>query len=206
MRREGPQVEDRPDASEWGVDKATLARWPELAPGVEVTIVKQSAKHGGKERARYPATVVPSDLPAPWVALATHWTMGRHDQGLLVFENGDVLREIFSPVHPYDVFAVYDPSGKLKGWYGNVTRPAFFAPGGDGLTLVWYDLYVDIVAKPDGQVAIEDEDELAESGLAMSDPELHGRILAARDELLARFRARRPPFEALDRIEVDTDP
>lgn len=206
MRRERLQIEDRPDAAVWGVDKATLRRWPELVPGAEVTIVKQSAKHGGEERARYPATVVASTLPAPWIVCETQWTMGRHDQGLLVFENGDVLHEIFSPIHPYDVFAVYRPDGELKGWYGNVTWPAFFAPEAEEPTLVWHDLYVDIVATPDGRVAIEDEDELAESGLSTSDPELHGRILAARDELLARFRARRPPFEDLARFEPAPNP
>lgn len=206
MGDEDVLIGDRPDAPEWGVDEATLTRWPELVPGTEVTIVKRSAKHGGEERARYPATVVASDLPAPWVVFETQWTMGRHDQGLLVFENGDVLREIFSPIHPYDVFAVYRSDGELKGWYGNVTWPAFFAPDAEELTLVWYDLYVDIVATPDGRVVVEDEDELADSGLATSDPELHGRILAARDELLVRFRAGRPPFEDLVRIEVNTNP
>ncbi len=200
------RIEDRPDAPTWGVDEATMARWPDLVPGIEVMIVKRSAKHGGEERARYPATVVPTDLPAPWVVCETHWTMGRHDQGLLTFEDGDVLREIFSPVHPYNVFAVFAPSGALKGWYANVDWPAVLETEGDTTLLVWNDLYIDLVATPDGRFAVLDEDELDDSGLAVSDPALHARVLAARDELIARLHARRPPFEALDRIEANSSP
>ena len=201
-----PRIEDRPDAPTWGVDEATLARWDALTPGTAITIVKRSAKHGGAERARYPATVVTSDLPSPWLICETHWTMGRHDQGLLVFENGDLLQEIFSPIHPYDLFTVFDPHGRLKGWYGNVAWPAVLETEGDAPVLVWHDLFVDIVAAPDGRMAIEDEDELDESGLATSDPELHARVLAARDELIARFRTARPPFGASSRLETHDPP
>jgi hypothetical protein len=203
MRNDEVRIEDRPDASEWGVDEPTMARWHELKQGTTIEIVKRSAKHGGEEQARYPATVIGSSLPAPWVVLETHWTMGRHDQGLLVFENGDTLHEIFSPVHPYNAFAVYTPAGELKGWYANVDWPAVLETEGDERILVWNDLYLDVVAVSDGRVEVLDEDELEESGLADSNPDLHARILTARDELLARFRDRRPPFNG---TEVDTAP
>lgn len=206
MRREGILIEDHPDARAWGVDEATLARWGELIPGVQVTIVKRSAKEGGRERARYPGTVIGSNLPAPWVVLEARWTHGTIEQAGLTFENDDVLHEIFSPIHPYNAFAVFTPSGELKGWYGNVTWPAFFAPGSDGRVLVWHDLFIDLVATPDGPMQLLDEDELAEFGLEGSDPELFARTVAARDELVARFHARRPPFEALDRMENYANP
>ena len=206
MGTEGPRLDEWPDEPVWGVHDPTIARWHELSEGVDVTIVKWSSKDGA-EHARYPGRVVTSELPAPWVVFETRWTYGTVRQAGLTFEVGDILREIFSPIHPYDVFAVYAPDGRLKGWYGNVTHPAFFAPESHhGTVLVWHDLYIDIVAMPDGTITVLDEDELAESGLESSDPEMHARVLAARDELVARFHSRRPPFEALDRIEVDTDP
>jgi hypothetical protein len=33
----------------------------------------------------------------------------------LVFEPGDELREFFSPMHPFNAFAVYAADGALKG-------------------------------------------------------------------------------------------
>ncbi len=204
MKVDGLTIEDLPDTDLWGIDETTLASWPRLVPGVEVTIVKWSAKHGGEERARYPATIVPSRLPVPWVVCETHWTMGQHDQGLVVFENGDTLHEIFSPIHPYDAFAVYTLAGELKGWYGNVTYPAFLAPDGDERVLVWHDLFIDLVATPDGRFEVLDEDELADSDLATTDPELHARILTARDELVARFHARQSPFASGNRLGTDS--
>lgn len=189
-----PPFDDLPASPLWGVDDATLARWVSLAPGTVVTIVKRSARHSGEERARYPATVVASTLPAPWIAFETHWTIGTHDQGLLTFENGDTLHEMFSPIHPYDAFTVYRPDGELKGWYGNITWPAFFDPATTEPVIVWNDLFVDIVATPDGQVAVLDEDELDKAGVQHHNPELYRRILAARDDLLDRFHDKRPPF------------
>jgi hypothetical protein len=206
MRIDEPAVEDRPDAPVWGVDEPTMARWPELAPGTELTIVKRSAKDGGREHARYPGTVIASDLPSPWVVFESHWTYGTVAQAGLTFEIGDILHEIFSPIHPYNAFAVFRPSGELKGWYANVDWPAVLEREGDATILVWNDLFIDVVALPDGSVMVLDEDELAESGLAATDPTLHDRILAASDELVSRFHARRPPFEALTRLETNADP
>jgi hypothetical protein len=116
-----------------------------------------------------------------------------------------VLHEIFSPIHPYNAFAVFAPTGEPKGWYANVDWPAVLEDEGDEMLLVWNDLYIDVVALPDGSVTVLDEDELEESGLAASNPEFHDRILSARDELVARFEARRPPFEDLDGFEPGTN-
>lgn len=191
--------EDTPRSALWGVDGATLHRWTELRPGTSVTIVKRAAMHG-EEHARYPATAIASSLPTPWVVFETRWTMGTHDQGLLTFENGDILHEVFSPVHPYDGFSVYDPDGVLKGWYANVAYPAFFDSNSNDRVLVWHDLFVDIVATPSGEVVVLDEDELEEAGLLATNPVLYRRILTARDELLERFRTRQAPFCSPDRI------
>jgi hypothetical protein len=203
MRTEGARIEDQPDALAWGIDEATMARWSELMPETEVTVVKRSAKDGGREKTRYPANVIETGLPAPWVVVEARWTHGTVEQAGLTFEDGDLLHEIFSPIHPFNAFAVFGTDGGLKGWYANVDWPAVLETEGEETLLVWNDLFIDMVALPDGSVTVLDEDELEESGLTLTDPALHDRILAARDELVARFHARRPPFEALDRIEPD---
>jgi predicted RNA-binding protein associated with RNAse of E/G family len=82
----------------------------------------------------------------------------------------------------------------LRGWYANVTYPALLDPTTDPPTLTWHDLYLDVVALPDGTTVVRDEDELADSGVATTAPDLHALILAARDELLARRHDHTFPF------------
>ena len=184
----------------WGVNEASVHRWSELSPGTPLEVAKWSAKHQGKRQALYPGRVIDSPLPSPWIVIEAHWTMGTHDQGLLTFENGDMLHEIFSPIHPYNAFAVYAPDGVLKGWYANVTYPTFFE---EGNVLIWHDLFIDVVATPDGKVAVLDEDELEEADLLTSDPGLHQLILAGRDELLQRLQDRQAPFYQTDVASSD---
>lgn len=195
-------MEDRPRAAMWGIDEPTLARWPTLVTGREVTVVKRSAKHGGEFRVDYPGTVVETGMPSPWVEIEARWVAGTIHQGHIAFENDDILREIFSPIHPYNAFAVYTPAGTLKGWYANVVCPTVIEALGDRLEVVWNDLFVDIVATPDGVVAMLDEDELEAANLLATDPVLHGRILAARDELLERFQSRQAPFSSPERLDI----
>lgn len=191
---EGLRVEDEPEGELWGVDEATIRHWGKLIPGASVTVVKRSAKHHGEERARYPGTVIASSLPKPWIEIEARWTMPPHQQSLLTFKPGDILREIYSPIHPFDAFAVYTPDGEFKGWYANVAYPVLLEQTDNGSLVVWRDLFIDIVAMPDGTVTVLDEDELAEFGLAETDPQLTARIFTARDHLLDRFRQREAPF------------
>jgi len=187
-------LEDTPEQPIWEPDHDTLDSWDSLQPGARITIVKRSAKHHGEDRVSYPATVVASDLSAPWIETETHWTLGTIVQAHLTFETGDILREIFSPVHPFNAFAAYTAQGDFKGWYANVTYPTLLDTSAKPSRLIWHDLFIDIVATPDGTVAVLDEDELTDSGLADTDPDLAARILAALDHLLARFQRRQPPF------------
>lgn len=196
----GDAFDDTPDHPIWVPDYDTLESWKSLQPGAKITIVKRSAKHHGEDRVSYPATVVASDLPTPWVETETHWTLGTVVQAHLTFETGDILREIFSPVHPFNAFAAYTANGDFKGWYANVTYPTLLDTSTEPPRLIWHDLFIDIVATPDGTVAVLDEDELTDSGLADTDPDLSAHILTARDHLLARFQRRQPPFH---QSEVD---
>jgi energy-coupling factor transporter ATP-binding protein EcfA2 len=99
---------------------------------------------------------------------------------------------------------VRDPNG-IDAWV-EWDRYDITGRGGDSITpieatvtedaIVWHDLYIDVIAYPDGRLLVLDEDELAESGLLHSDPALHARIIAARDELLAMAETHAYPFSA----------
>ena len=166
--------------------------WPDLLPGTPLQIVKLAPD--GTETTRYPGLVVEAGAPVPWVAVQATWTSRFHDLNGLHFVAGDTLHEFFSPREPFNAFSVWAPDGRLRGWYANVTHPARLETATDPFTLFWHDLYLDVVALPDGTTVVRDEDELAEAGIAATDPDLHALILSARDELLARRRAGDVPF------------
>lgn len=181
------------DAPVWPVP----GPWPDLPPGTALTVVKLAPD--GSEVTRYPGTVTAAGgrdgvAIAPWVCVAARWTNRRVDLDGLSFVTGDLLLEYFSPREPFNVFAVYAPDGTLRGWYANVTYPAALDRETSPPTLFWHDLYLDVVALPGGAVTVRDEDELAESGLAVESPRLHRAIIAAKDEILGRIANRGVPF------------
>jgi uncharacterized protein DUF402 len=171
------------------------ARWQGLSVGQEITVIKLDPQ--GNEAARYPAVVLAYAPEDDWLALKAAWTYKRIELDGLVFTPGDELIEWFSPHLPFNAFAVLSPPGELRGWYANVTYPAYLMVACDEeptLTLVWHDLYLDLVALPDETYVVRDEDELADSGLESADPPLHAEIVAAAQELVRRFTTRDHPF------------
>lgn len=166
--------------------------WSALVPGTCVMVVKLAPD--GSEVTRYPGEVVEAGVAAPWLAVRARWVNRAVELDGLRFEPGDTLDEFFSPRHHFNVFAVFAPDGGLRGWYGNVTHPARLDATSEPPTVVWHDLYVDLVALVSGRATIRDEDELAAAGVAEREPALAATIAAARDELVARFGQRRIPF------------
>ena len=178
-------------------DRAALwgerAAWPPLPPGTPLTLVKLAPD--GSEVTRYPGTVVEVGTPAPWLAVRARWVNAPVDLDGLTFHTGDELREFFSPRDPFNVFAVYSPRGDLRGWYANVTHPTTLDPTTNPPTLTWHDLYLDVVALPDGAVTVRDEDELVEADLAARDPALHEAVVGVLHEVLQRLDIGEFPFE-----------
>ena len=172
--------------------------WPLLPLGTTLRIVKLSPE--GEAVATYPGVVIEAGAPSPWVALRATWVSRQHNLDGLLFVPADTLHEFFSPAHRFNVFSVFAPDGTLRGWYANVTYPSRLDTTTDPLTLFWHDLYVDVVALPDGAVVVRDEDELEEAGLLTSNPGLHAEILAARNELLRRFEGREFPFHETNQM------
>jgi hypothetical protein len=179
---------------ELGPSPVEKADWAKLRPGMQLTIVKLAP--GGEEAARYEGEVMAADTPDPWVIVRAVWTYRLVELDGLSFQPGDVLREWFSPEHPFNAFAVFSPDGFFRGWYANVAYPARLDRRVSPPLLIWHDLYVDLVGLPDGSYTMRDDDELEASGLSTADAALYRRIVAARAELVRRFEAGLPPFMA----------
>lgn len=183
-----------------GTTRAERPRWEELGPGAELTVVKLAPD--GAEAARYPGRVVATFEEGRWVVVQAIWTYRRVDLAGLSFQPGDILLEWFSPDHPFNAFAVLSAAGDLRGWYGNVTLPAYLQPAADNgaPNLIWHDLYLDLVGLPNGDYTMLDADELVASSLAERDASLHARIIAAGQELERRFMTSRLPFLPVDQL------
>jgi predicted RNA-binding protein associated with RNAse of E/G family len=166
--------------------------WPPLLAGTPLIIVKLDPKR--VEVTRYPGVVIEAGAPAPWVAVQAVWVSREYNLNGLRFIAGDVLHEFFSPADRFNVFSVFSPEGELRGWYANVTHPARLDREREPMMLYWHDLYIDVVALPDGTVVVRDEDELEASGLRTSDPDLYSTIVRTKDEIIRGIRGSAFPF------------
>ena len=166
-----------------------------LAPGEQVHVVKLNP--AGVEVAQYLAVVRAEVCPAPWFSVEARWAMKRVDASGLIFEPGDTLIEYFSSEHWFNAFRVISPDGVVRGTYGNVTYPAMVSDADGEVLIRWHDLYLDVLRLADGTVLLCDEDELAESDLERLDAELHSRIVATADVMLALARSGEFPFHSL---------
>jgi len=140
----------------------------------------------GVEKATYTAEVLTRDEHG--VVVQAEWTRPTARLGFVDFEKGDRLRETFYSDRWYNVFEISTPSGRLKGWYADVTRPARISAD----RLEWEDLLLDIWMNPDGSMQVLDEDEFAQA-----EPELppleagiaRDTLAVLAEELLRRWRA-----------------
>ncbi|WP_406150364.1 DUF402 domain-containing protein [Streptomyces sp. NBC_01012] len=150
------------------------ARSAEPGPTLTVTLVK-----AGRTKICYPAEPVRDDgtritVRAPWAA------PGVRDFGFVRFEPGDVFTEHYWRDRWYAVKEVRTATGRLKGWYCDITRPAVLR----GAELLVDDLDLDLWVSADGASVLRlDEDEFEESGLAGSDPPAAREAIRALDEL-----------------------
>jgi hypothetical protein len=163
-----------------------------MAAGDRVRIIK--LRPDGSEATSYDGVELVGPFQEDWRAFRAEWTVGTINAGGLVFEIGDYVHEYFSPTAWFDVFALFSADGRLKGWYGNVTWPTMFEAGPGGETVVWHDLFIDLIGFPDGHFLILDEDELEASDMMENEPDLVVLILTARDTMVERFRGRDFPF------------
>lgn len=169
---------------------------PIVPAGTILDIVKLDP--AGRHVVTYPGRVLPDPGHPDWLVAEARWVNRPVRQGDLTFQTGDRLIESFSASHPWNGFAVHHPdTGELRGWYANVTFPARVEPGAERPRLIWRDLFLDVVGTPGGTILLLDEDELAASGLAETDPQLHRAIVAAAGVVRARMAAGVFPFGAI---------
>lgn len=166
----------------WKPDPESVLRIGGLGPDASVAVTKRAPD--GSIAATYSGTVQRTQAPLPWFEIAATWTLGAIDVSGLVFEPGDSLREFFSARHPFNAFALFSSAGTFKGWYGNVTFPAFLIGGKSSPELIWHDLYLDTVILPNGSISMLDDDELEQSGLHRTHPRFVKAIETARRDLI----------------------
>jgi hypothetical protein len=167
--------------------------WNTLTPGTKLTIVKQAPD--GHEVARYSGHVLTHQTGDGWIAARATWTYRAVGVDGLWFRPGDTLDEYFSASEWFNAFLVVAPNGERRGWYANVTYPVELKVDLAGPLLVWRDLYIDVIVRGDGTVAVQDEDELADANLAQRAPNVYKKILATRDLILGRIQEGSYPFD-----------
>jgi hypothetical protein len=149
----------------------------------QVIVYKLDAE--GREVWRYPAEVL--ERQPAWVRLEAFFNRPDMDLGYTVFKQGDRFVEYFYRDRWYNIFAVYDRAdGALKGWYGNICRPAHI----EAAAVRCEDLALDIWVEPGGEAMVLDEEEFAALELAEAE-RLAGR--AALQTLLELARQGRLP-------------
>jgi hypothetical protein len=146
----------------------------------EVTVVKlDSQEH---EVWRYPGKLLSKDKHSVLVeARFNHSDVDVH--GVILRENDRFLERYYDD-RWYNIMEAHDrEDDHLKGWYCNITRPARFTEG----QIAYVDLALDLLAFPDGQFLVLDEDEFEDLAL---DPETRRQALAGLDALIAIARSK----------------
>jgi hypothetical protein len=127
----------------------------------------------------YPAVVLFDDgthiaVEAPWAAPTSR------DLGFVRFERGDMFTEHYWRDRWYSVKEVRSPSGALKGWYCDVSRPVRI----EGALLVAEDLDLDLWMSADRRTILRlDEEDFLASGLTERNPAAAAQARRALDEL-----------------------
>jgi len=152
-----------------------------------ITVYKRN--HLGKVVWQYEGVVV--DQGENWICLTAVFNAPESDMGFVVFRPGDLFTEWFYNDRWYNVFRVEDGrSGELKGWYCNITRPAFITDDS-----VWADdLALDLYVMPNGRLILLDEVEFDALNLPIDE-----RIAALRavESIRLAVRKRISPFEEI---------
>lgn len=106
----------------------------------------------------------------------------------LQLRNGDRFVETFYFDRWYNVFAIYHgETNAFKGWYCNITRPAWM----DSHHLYAEDLALDLIVLPDRQVSVMDQEQFEALKLPGFE---RNKAHAALDELIRLAQAAEDPF------------
>jgi len=152
-----------------------------------VTITKLD--HRGNPVASYEGQVVLRDETR--VVARCLWSHpDPFDLGPFRLEQGDVFLEHYYLGEWFNIFEVRDSSGRLKGWYCNLTRPVEVTDD----EIRWADLALDLLVTPDGQQMLLDQEEF--EGLGLS-PEVRARVEDGLAALRRWVAEAHPPFRRM---------
>lgn len=150
-----------------------------------VTVHKRDA--AGREVFRYSGTVLRETDTS--LTLEALYDLDDKDLPGLTFRYGDRFIEAHYSDRWYNVYAVFEgESGRLKGWYCNITRPAVIKDGHVSAD----DLALDLIVQPDGTWLAVDEDEFGELQLPSAE---RAAAEAAMAELKRHAVSLTGPFE-----------
>ena len=146
--------------------------------------------HKGRELWRYPAEVVSQSDNE--IKIEAYFNRDDYDAGFVEFKRNDLFVETFYKNRWYNVFAIYDRDDKrLKGWYCNITRPAYWDEEELASDDIALDVWVTAVdGKACGEPLILDQEEFVELGLKPAEAQ---KALQAVDEIVALAKAGRLP-------------
>ncbi|HEU5367301.1 MAG TPA: DUF402 domain-containing protein [Ktedonobacterales bacterium] len=156
---------------------------------MSITVEKLNSR--GQVVLSYPAQIA-ERLPNGVVLDAT-WTWPIRDLGYAIFETGDHFTEYHYTDRWHNICLIHSgQSGRLKGWYCNITRPATISES----VVAAEDLFLDVWVAPSGAWQVLDEDEFAADHTL--DQPTREAALKALGILLAQIAAREPPFDEAD--------
>ncbi len=106
-------------------------------------------------------------------------------------DEGDLFVEYYYRDRWYNIMKIFEPAGRLKGYYCNISLPAEF----DGRQLTWRDLTLDVFIFPDGSYKVLDEADF--EACHLYPPEVKATARAAVHELIDLASRGEPPFDEL---------
>jgi hypothetical protein len=151
-------------------------------------------RYDGSPKFRYPVDALEAG-PRRWVLHGIFGPeIGPHSHRL-GFYPGDHTIELYEAEQWFNVYAVFSPTGDLRGYYCNLATP----PTQEHDELTYIDLDIDLLVRPDGRYEILDRDEYEERAARLGYPDdLRTRVEQALRELTDLIERRQPPFDGVE--------
>jgi hypothetical protein len=154
-----------------------------------ITVHKLDAR--GREVWRYAGTLLRRTSSS--LTLEAFFDRDDTDVPGLPLRRGDRFVETFYADRWYNVFAVHQAvTGEFKGWYCNLTRPAYLG----ARDVYAEDLALDVVVSAQGDIHLVDEEEFASLELSEAERQAVGRAV---EELRDRAARAADPFRPAGR-------
>lgn len=152
-----------------------------------ITIIKLDPR--GDEKIRYTGEVL--EQVGGRVVISASWTLGVKDLGYVRFEPGDLFTEYYYEDHWFNIFEIVSANGLRKGWYCNITEPAYIYDE----RIEQVDLFLDVWVDVRGKYLVLDEDEFAVA-TSMSKEQRSGALIGLQ-ALLHSLQMRQSPFDKI---------